>query len=72
MALKIRNRWVHLAGPLVLFVVLFTGVLVLLGASFRHALAYSLAFGAISASLDWWHGRRRDVKRRRRQQAVDA
>jgi hypothetical protein len=72
MALRIRNRWVDLAGPLVLFVVLFAGVLVLLGASFGHAIAYSLTFGAVSAFLDWWHGRHRDVKRRRQQQAIDA
>ena len=72
MALKIRNRWVDLAGPLILFVVLFTSVLVLLGASLRHAIAYSLTFGAVSAFLDSWHGRHRDVKRRRQQRAIDA
>ena len=72
MALKILNRWVDLAGPLVLFVMLFTGVRVLLGASFRHAIAYSLTFGVVSAFLDSWHGRHRDVKRRRQQQAIDA
>jgi hypothetical protein len=61
--INIRNRWVNLAGPFVLFVVIFTGVLVLLGDSFRYAIGFSLTFYVVVALLDGWHGRRRDAKR---------
>jgi hypothetical protein len=63
--INLRNRWVNLAAPLVLFVAVFTGVLVLIGDSFGHAIGFSLTFYVAVALLDGWHGRRSDVKRRR-------
>ena len=61
--INIRNRCVNLAGPLVLFVVISTGVLVLLGDSSRYAMGVSLTFYVVVALLDGWHERRRDAKR---------
>ena len=72
MALRFRSRWVERAGPLVLFVVLFAGLLAMLGDSLRHAIGYSLTLGVVFTFLSWWHDRRRDLKRRRQPRASDA
>lgn len=54
-----RNPWVNFFGPLVLFVPIFTGLLMLGGDSFVHAFAYSLAIGVVFALLSEWQGHRR-------------
>ncbi len=54
-----RNPWVNFFGPLVLFVAIFTGFLVLSGDSFGHAFGYSLAIGVVFAGLSEWHALRR-------------
>jgi hypothetical protein len=53
-----RNPWVDLAAPLVLFVGLFRGFLVMLGDSFGRAIAYSLTIGVAFTLLGWWRSRR--------------
>ena len=50
-----RNPWVNFFGPLVLFVAIFTGLLVLGGDSFGHAFGYSLAIGVVFALLSELH-----------------
>lgn len=60
-----HNPWVSFFGPLVLFVAIFTGVLMLGGESFGHAFGYSLAIGVVFALLSEWHA----LRRRRRADA---
>ena len=54
-----RNPWVSVLAPLVLFVAIFTGFLMLGGDSFGHAFGFSVAIGVVFTLLSEWHALRR-------------